>query len=167
MAHFVSGMRCSLCGEAMLDASQVMTFTPFVADRADPLFTFSDAVMHMACFRRHPLSALATRWHDEASLNRLPSARRCAACGEFIVDHDDYFCTGLLASSPSHPLYELNFVHLHRRHAETWQRFAEFKKKLEDAQASGTWKGPRLEFVSTQPLCVRWVVDQRESPERG
>lgn len=158
MALFVSGMACPVCGKSMTASGDVLMFSPFVADRSDPLFVFSDAVVHTACFARHPLSEQATYWHDEAVRNRKAAQRICAACGKAVLDPDDYFGTGLLTRAPDNPLYDFNFVHLHRSHADTWRRFGEFRRSMEAAFASGTWQGPRLVFGTAPAETVRWVT---------
>lgn len=136
MALLVPGMPCVLCGKPMTAESEVILLSPFMANRSNPLFVFSDAAIHVACFARHPLSEQAPRWHEEAVRHRNPTARTCAACSEPILDPDDYFGTGLLARDAADPLHEFNFVHLHRSHARDWDRFDEFRRRLDTAQAS-------------------------------
>jgi len=133
-------------------------FSPFVADSSDPLFVFSDAAVHNVCFARHPLSEQASRWHDEAVHHRKASDRICCACRKLVLDPDDYFGTGLLSRDVANPLYEFNFVHVHRSHAGKWKRFDQFRRRMEEAQASGAWRGPRLEFIAMQAETVRWVA---------
>jgi hypothetical protein len=111
-------------------------FSPFIADRFDPLYVFSDSVVHASCLACHPLSAEAAKWHEETVLTRKVRDRICAACGCPVVDPDDYFTTGLLARAPENPLFEFNFIHLHRSHAESWWQFDEFRRRMEAAQAS-------------------------------
>lgn len=103
MAIFIPGITCLLCGKPVLSAAEAVTFCPFVGDRADPLFVFSDAVVHVSCFARHPLSAEATRWHDEALRHRKVADQPCSACGRPVVDPDDFFATGLLTRAPDNP----------------------------------------------------------------
>lgn len=146
MAIFVPGMPCPLCGMPVGRADEVIAFPPFIADRSDPLFLFSDAAMHATCFTQHRLAKEATEWHAEVRRRGLVSNSVCAACGNRILDPDDYFGTGLLARDPSNPLHEFNFVHLHRSHAGTWNRFDEFRRRMARADASGAWQGPRLVF---------------------
>jgi hypothetical protein len=142
----------------MTTSGEVIMFSPFVVNRSDPLFVFSDAAVHVACFARHPLSEEASRWQEEAMRHGKPITRTCAACSEPILEPDDYFCTGLLARDAADPLREFNFVHLHRSHARSWDRFDEFRRRMETAQASGAWHGPRLVFSVTPAESVRWVV---------
>jgi len=160
MALFVSGMPCCICGKPMRSANEILMFSPFIADRSDPLFVFSDAIVHTACFVQHPLSDQVTKWHDETVRNQRATERTCAACGKPILNPDDYFGTGLLARDPANPLHEFNFVHLHRSHAEGWTRFAEFRRKMEEAFASGMWQGPRLAFGTALAEKVRWMRRQ-------
>jgi hypothetical protein len=141
----------------MTARTELVMFSPLLADRADPLFIFSDATMHATCFARHPLSRQATKWQDEARRSGEPRNRICAVCGRPVLDPDDYFGTGLLTSVAANPLYEFNFVHLHRSHAGQWKRLDELRRRMEQAEASGAWQGPRLVFDATPSRAVRWV----------
>jgi hypothetical protein len=42
---------CALCGEAIPPAEDAFVTPDFLADESDPLWRFSDAPMHRACFR--------------------------------------------------------------------------------------------------------------------
>jgi hypothetical protein len=159
MAVFVPGTTCPLCGLPVRSTGEGVIFSPFVADRSDPLFIFSDSVVHASCLSRHPLSVEATKWHGEAVHSRKASERVCAACGRPVLDPDDHFATGLLARAPDNPLYEFNFVCLHRSHADRWPRFDEFRRRMEAAQAEGgQWQGPTLVFGTTRSRTLRWVL---------
>lgn len=158
MSLFIPGTPCSLCGTPMNSATDVVMFSPFVADRSDPLFVFSDATVHAACFTRHPLSEEARKWHDEAARHIGSDERVCAACGNPIVDPDDYFGTGLLTRDTASSLFEFNFVHLHRSHAGSWKHFDEFRRRIETAHASGSWKGPNIVFGKEPGASVNWNV---------
>jgi hypothetical protein len=159
MAVFFHGMTCPLCGLPVGSLSEAAMFSPFVADRSDPLFLFSDCVVHASCLSRHPLSVEATRWHDEAVRHRKVSDQVCSACGRPVLDPDDYFATGLLARAADNPLFEFNFLYFHRSHADSWPRFDEFRRLMEAAQAEGgQWRGPTLVFGTTPPRTLRWVV---------
>jgi len=161
MALFLPGMRCGLCEKPMTAADELVSFRPFVADRCDPLYIFSDATVHAACFAQHPLSDEATRWHDVAMRYRTPADRTCVACSQLILDPDDFFGTGLLSRDPNNPLYCFNFVHLHLSHAARWEQFDEFRRRVESAQASDAWQRPRLVFGTTPIQTLRWVVDDK------
>jgi hypothetical protein len=41
---------CALCGEAIRPGEDALTTPDFIADDADPLWRFTDAPMHRACF---------------------------------------------------------------------------------------------------------------------
>lgn len=157
MALFIPGMLCALCGQPMVAAADVLILSPFVANRADPLFVFSDAAIHKACFARHPLAREAQRWHDEAARQRMPNERVCAVCGIVIEDPDDYFGTGLLSRDVNSPVARYNFVHLHRSHAEKWSGLHKLREWMDAAQASGAWRGPTLLFDSPPTNAVRWI----------
>jgi hypothetical protein len=158
MAIFVPGIACSLCGMTIRSADEAVMFSPFVSDLSDRLHIFSDSVVHASCLAHHPLSAEAAKWHDEAVHRQKVTGRVCAACGRPVLDPDDYFATGLLARAPESPLFEFNFVCLHRSHAEMWPRFDEFRRQMEEAQAEGGgWRGPTLVFGTTPPSTLRWL----------
>jgi hypothetical protein len=53
MALITQYTKCALCGELLGDGEIVAT-THFIADRDDPLWRFSDASMHYACFQNWP-----------------------------------------------------------------------------------------------------------------
>lgn len=161
MALFIPGSLCPLCGRPMGSAGEVVMFSSFVADQSDPLFVLSDAAVHTACFAGHPLSEEASRWHDEAARNRKASDRICAVCRKPLLDPDDYFGTGLLTRDAASPLFEFNFVHLHRSHAMSWERFDEFRRRMEEVQSSGSWQGAKLVFGASLAESVRWVVGHR------
>jgi hypothetical protein len=159
MAIFVPGIICPLCGKPVMSADEAVMFSPFVADRADPLFLFSDSVLHAPCLERHPLSAEASKWHDEAVRHRKVTDQACVACGRPVLDPDEFFAAGLLTRAPDNPLFEFNFVCLHRSHAESWPRFDEFRRRMEAAQAEGgQWRGPMLVFGAAPSRTLRWVV---------
>lgn len=154
MAIFFQGAICNLCGLPINAAADAAMFSPFVSDRADPLFVFSDSVAHAVCLERHPLSADATHWHAEAVRNRTTAMKVCEVCGKSIQDPDDYFGTGLLSRSVDSPLFEYNFAHVHQSHLDQWPRYEEFRRCMEATQAEGGWQGPTLEFGAK----LRWVV---------
>lgn len=157
MAVFVPGTRCPICGLQMTTDDEIVMFSPFVANRLDPVFTFSDAAFHATCFAQHPLSAQAMEWHEESKRSVQPGNRICAVCGEPILDPDDYFGTGLLTSDRANPLFEFNFVLLHRSHAGQWNRLGEFRRRVEEVQASDAWKGPKLVFGAGETDVMRWI----------
>lgn len=144
MALFVPGMSCAICGKPMLVASDTVALPAFVANRADPLFVFSDAIMHSTCFAKHPMSSEAQRWNSEARSHTKPSERVCAVCGNLIANPDDYFGTGLLTRDPANPLFVFNFTHLHRSHANRWSGLEHLRAGMGAAESSGEWRGPRL-----------------------
>ena len=50
MALFIIGMPCSICRHPIQVGHDVVATTHFIADRDDPLWRYSDSVMHRACF---------------------------------------------------------------------------------------------------------------------
>lgn len=151
MALFFPGMSCVFCHTPMQASDDTVTFPPFVSNRADPLFVFSDAVVHSACFVQHPLSSVATHWYAEARARTGPSQRICVVCGELITDPNDYFGTGLLTRVATSPLYAFNFIHLHRSHGPRWSGLEQLRVHLAEAESSGDWRGPTLAVADGAP----------------
>ncbi|QEL16437.1 hypothetical protein PX52LOC_03391 [Limnoglobus roseus] len=46
--------RCSICGEVIGHHDEIVATTHFIADKADPLWRFSDSGMHRACYQSWP-----------------------------------------------------------------------------------------------------------------
>lgn len=155
MALFVPGMACVLCQQSMQVSDDTVAFSPFVTNRADPLFVFSDAIVHRACFAQHPLSSAATHWHEETRTRTAPNRRICVACGEPIANPNEYFGTGLLTSAATSPLYAFNFIHLHRNHAPRWSGLDELRAHLAAAESSGEWRGATLVVADGVPQWQR------------
>ena len=56
MALFFSGKsQCSICGVVVNDYDAYVGTTHFIDDQTDPLWQFSDSIMHKDCFLAWPL----------------------------------------------------------------------------------------------------------------
>jgi hypothetical protein len=141
MAILVPGMRCPLCYLPMMAGDKLASFPPFVANKKDPLIFFSDAVFHAHCFRAHPLADRATDRYEAIKAHLGPGRRLCAACAQPIINPDDYFTAGHLTDNPSSPLFEFNYVQLHRSHFGRWDKFPTFRRLVEEFQSSDAWDG--------------------------
>jgi hypothetical protein len=157
MALFVSGVKCVLCGLPMAADEEVVMFSPFVANKRDPLFRFSDAPVHAACLRGDPRGNRAVELHEAAMRSADIGKRLCDVCGQPISDPDDYLGLGLLTSDPGNPLFRFNFRHLHRSHIGQWERYEEFRRLVEAMQASEAWDGPRLVFADRPKAEIHWT----------
>jgi hypothetical protein len=157
MAIFVPGMKCVLCGLPMAVSEEVVLFSPFVANKRDALFKFSDAPVHAVCLRRDPLGDRALELHEAATRNADDRTRLCAVCGQPILDPDDYLGFGLLTSDPGSVLFRFNFLHLHRSHVGQWDRYEEFRRLVEAMQSSEAWDGPRLVFEGRPKANIYWT----------
>src|SRR5262245_55742366 len=122
MAIFVPGMRCAISGRPIESAEAAVTFPPFVANEADPLHVFSDAVVHIDAFRGHPLAEKAQRRVQEAQRRTDPTNRRCQICGKPITDPEDYLGLGYLVDDPQHPLFAFNYAQFHRSCLAKWAK---------------------------------------------
>lgn len=146
MALFVPGTPCRLCGREMLRGDEVVTFAPFVANKKNPLFIFSDGAVHKSCFERHPLAERARCCHGEALAMLAPDKRLCIVCGERIRKPEEYFTIGFLTDDPASPLFQYNYLQAHRAHLASWSGYTELRRLVEQFQSSGEWDGPRVAF---------------------
>lgn len=55
--------QCSICGGVLARSDVIVATTHFIADRADPLWRFSDSGMHRSCYESWPYrDEFATRY---------------------------------------------------------------------------------------------------------
>ena len=146
MAIFTPGMTCPICGKQMLRTDEVVMFAPFVPNKRDPLYLFSDGVFHRACFDRHPLSEQATKYGNEAQDLHLPRNRVCIECNQVITDPEDYFSTGYLTKDRASSAFAFNYLQFHKQHFEKWDRASKFRRVIEALIDSEEWNGPRVIF---------------------
>jgi hypothetical protein len=147
MAIFVPGMRCAISGRPIASAGEAVVFSAFVANEADSLYRFSDAVVHGDAFRAHPLAGLVQARFEEARRRAAPASRLCLICGELIKRPDDYVGLGYLVDDPEHPLHRFNYAHFHRSHLAGWPKLSGLIAELVRLDASGAWKGDALKRV--------------------
>jgi hypothetical protein len=63
----------------------------------------------------------------------------------------------LLSHDASSPLFEYNFIHLHRSHGERWSGLHKLQERIAAAQSTGAWRGPTLLLGSPPTDTVRWI----------
>jgi hypothetical protein len=134
-------MPCSISGRSIESSEEAVLFPPFTGNEADPLFIFSDAVVHKDVFEKHPL---ATRLQDRLEAARRqaePGNLRCRICAELITHPDSYFGLGYLVDDPRHPLYQFNYAHFHRAHLAAWSQRSALISELDELNRSGAWRG--------------------------
>jgi hypothetical protein len=147
MAIFVPGMRCSISDQAIKSADDAVMFPAFVGNQDDPLHVFSDAVVHVEAFRKHPLATKAQARYEEFRQRTAPKARLCFICGKQITDPDDYLGLGYLVDDVNHPLNRFNYAHLHRSCLAEWSELPTLIHSLETFDQSGMWKGDGLKSL--------------------
>ena len=157
MAIFIPGMRCAISGRSIEAASDAVVFPPFVANEADPIYVFNDAVVHADEFRAHYLSADAQTRLEEARRRTAPDNRRCFVCGRPILEPEDYIGVGHLVSDQSHSLFGFNYAHFHRSCLAAWRGLPGLVADLEKLDQSGAWKGDGLKRIisSVRPALGR------------
>lgn len=155
MASIILGKTpCPICGKPLQTGEDAVSFAPFVANRRDRLYRFSDAAFHRRCFDQDPLAQEALQRSEEVRKRGGPGHRRCVVCGEEILSPEEHFGTGFLTGDEANPVFEFNHLHLHRSHFDRWDRSAEFRRRIEAFQASEAWEGPMVRF---DPM-PSWVV---------
>jgi hypothetical protein len=147
MAIFIPGITCRLCETPMDQNDDIIMFSPFVSNKLDPLYFFSDGVFHRKCFEMHPLSEKARKYAKRAQDQGLPKNRVCVVCGQTIMDPDDYFFTGYMTSDSANPAFYFNYLQFHARHFDQWDKASEFRRAMEELTHSAQWDGPKLAFV--------------------
>lgn len=118
-----------------------------MSNQADPLHVFSDAVVHVEAFRKHPLAAKAQIRYEEFRRRTAPKARLCFICGQQITDPDDYLGVGYLAEDVNHSLNRFNYAHFHRSCLAGWPELSTLIRNLENFDQSGAWKGDGLKWL--------------------
>jgi hypothetical protein len=144
MSLFVPGMRCTISGRPIHLESEAIMFPPFVANEADPIHIFSDAVVHAEVFRAHSLAVEAQARLREAQQRTAPTNRECAVCKKLITHPDNYLGLGYLVADRMHPLYRFNYAHFHRSCLSKWSGLRQLIMDIERLDASGIWKGESL-----------------------
>jgi hypothetical protein len=144
VAIFIPGARCPISGMVIESSKDAVLFPPFVGNKADPLYVFSDAVIHVDAFRAHPLAAKVEARLAEARDRSGPGKRPCFVCGTQILDHHDYLGLGHLVEDASHPLWSYNYAHFHRHCVFAWPKTSELVAELAALDQSGAWEGDVL-----------------------
>lgn len=151
--------RCAICAEILQKGDKIVSFSPFVTNRRDRLYRFSDSAFHRDCFDRDPLAAAASQRSEEVRRRGELGQRRCIVCGEQIVVPDDYFGVGFLTDETTSPLHKFNYFHIHRSHFNEWEHAKDFQSRIEAFQSSEAWEGPMVTFDPlpswVAPPCVR------------
>jgi len=139
--------RCRLCGDVITESVGTVAFPAFIWNEADPLWIFTDAVFHDACFQMHPLATHAMNRYEELSERSGPGNRECVVCRTEVTDPDDYLFTGHFTDDPDRPLHAFNYLSLHRSCIPLWSEREELGRLIRELRDSGRWKGPWLDIV--------------------
>jgi len=144
MAIFIPGMPCAISGKPIMRVDDLVAFPPFVANEADPLYVFSDAVIDRDVFLSDPRADDVQVRYEEFRERTSPTNRICAVCGNRFTDPDDYLGFGHLVSDPRHPLHPFNYTQVHRSCVPRWDQTDRVLELLERLQVSGEWRGSAL-----------------------
>ena len=127
-----------------MSGDEVVAFSAFVSNRADPLYLFSDAAFHANCFHKHPLAEAAEALFSEVQ-RRFDKI--CNICGSPINSPDDYLGFGHLSDDPTEPAHKLNYRQFHRACLSSWNELETTRTILKKFNDSGKWEGPGLTWL--------------------
>jgi hypothetical protein len=147
MAIYVPGVECGICHRPVTNAGEAIGFPPFVANEADPLWMFSDALLHKDCFLNHPLGSRASARLKEVQESAVQSRLLCVVCGERISNPDSLVPLGHLTGDSAHPLWRFNYSHLHRACISKWLDRELVVRELQSMLAKGDWRGKGLDWL--------------------
>lgn len=131
-------------------------FSPFLANKRDPLFKFSDASVHTSCVGRDPVGHMAIELQGAVEQHARVTKRVCTVCQQPILNLDEYVGLGVLTSDRRSPLFPFNFLHFHREHIGQWPRYQEFRRLMDTVQSSDAWDGPLLIFTDEPQPSFQW-----------
>jgi hypothetical protein len=139
--------RCAICHQLLVIDDDIVAFPPFVSNRIDPLYRFSDAAFHARCFHANPLSEDAERRRAELASMTERARRLCVVCGVRIEKPDEYLALGHLGERGEGPLERFNYLQFHRQHLPQWPDLGELIGMLEEAKRDGRWDGPAIDWL--------------------
>ena len=118
---FLDLTKCSICGKVIKDTQKAYSFYPFIQNKKDPFFIFSDASFHLECLQQHPLGLTAISFGEQLIFETRPVNRRCKIDNEIISDYKDYIFFDLLSSNKEDDIYRFNFTTLNRNNLDKWK----------------------------------------------
>lgn len=127
---------CAVCGQSIGTDDSILAIPAFCSNRSDPLFAFSDSVVHTNCAHGN---ALIERAMARASFIRQrtpPRMRACTICHLDIVSPDEYVGGEFFTDQSDHPLAPLNCAQFHRRCLAQWDRKTWFLRQVESLAAA-------------------------------
>jgi hypothetical protein len=136
--------RCPICGNVIEEGDEAVLFPHIVLNKKDPLYALSDRACHSACVSGDALGRAMVAEADRYYKSTGPGKRGCAACGNQILDPDDYLLIAYLADPSADPLGKFNYTHLHKSHIREWKQADEFLALAKAAIDAGKWQGDAL-----------------------
>lgn len=147
MAIFVNGMKCPLCYKVIIEEQDKVMIPALTGNPNNPLFIFSDAVVHKDCFYKHPLAISVEERLKGVYHNALRRHRVCEICNQEIKKPDEYFGTNLLSDQKESPLYQYNYMHFHRNCIKNWKRLDDFKKHIYEAKKNQLIEDSEFSYI--------------------
>lgn len=133
--------RCWICGGVLQAEDSIVMFPPFVGNRNDPMYPFSDSALHEGCFDAHPLAADVRNRVDQAT---PASARTCHLCRRDLTDLDDWFGLPAFGSVTDRLLQRVSAAQFHLSCLRAWPERTELGRRLRETYVQENWDWPGL-----------------------
>lgn len=139
MALFIPGKtRCVLTGR-VLGKDDGVGFRPFCANERDPLYVFSDAVIHRDVLVSSPLARSAMERSATVHQRGLHANSRCDICGIAMTHLDEITVAGHLTDNIRLKAHSFNYARFHTDCLTRSEIRSGLRDALNELIASGEW----------------------------
>lgn len=132
---FENQSKCPVCNLVLDNSRPYTMFPPFMGNKKDPMFTFSDNGVHNDCLNKHPFGEMALLYRDkydeDIRVLRLKT----------IEDRKNSIPFGLLTSDSKENLSKFNFLTLSKDDLKNWEQKDEFINVATKFNREGKWEG--------------------------
>lgn len=144
MALLVLGKtRCEICGRVIAPDDLSVCTPAVISNQRDALYRYSDACFHESCVFADERGRAVLDLVGEMTRLTRPGARACEACGEQVLDPDDYVSFGYLGDDES--VAWMNFLQFHRSHLRRWSQRDRAVLALNAFREE--WDGPGVPYL--------------------
>jgi len=138
---FEDHSKCPLCNKILNNAEEYILFPPFIGNKKDPLFIFSDNGVHVKCLNEHPLGKHALLYLEKYDANIQSVKSGISTSGEVISNPANIIAFGLLTSDATEDLFKFNYFILNKANISEWKQRDEFIRIAARFNQEGKWEG--------------------------